>query len=123
EFRRVLFRSIGAFRYNIGGNFAYNKNSVTRFEGKLQQGIVDDGAGGMVWQSNLGDVSAGGINRVLEDYQYNEFYLRQVYRGDGSYFHSDGSVNINGGPTTGMIRTEIGRASCRERVEIAAGAV
>lgn len=97
---------IGAFRYNIGGNFAYNKNSVTRFEGKLQQGMVDDGAGGMVWQSNLGDVSAGGINRVLEDYQYNEFYLRQVYRGDGSYFHSDGSVNINGVPTTGMIRTD-----------------
>ncbi|MGV3761206.1 SusC/RagA family TonB-linked outer membrane protein [Parapedobacter sp.] len=97
---------IGDFRYNIGGNFAYNKNQVTKFEGKLVQGMVDDGAGSQVWQTNLGDVSAGGLNRTLEGYQYNEFYLRQVYRGDGSYFNSDGSVNINGGPSSGMIRTE-----------------
>jgi len=94
------------FSYNIGGNFAYNKNRVTAFEGQLQRGMVDDGSGKLVWQSNLGDVSSGGLNRVLEGYQYNEFYLRQVYRGDGSYYHGDGSVNINGGPTTGMIRTE-----------------
>ena len=97
---------IGDFRYHIGGNFAYNKNSITRFEGKLQEGWVDDGAGNRVWESNLGDVSAGGINRTLEGYMYNEFYLRKVYNGDGSYFHADGTVNINGGPTTGMIRTE-----------------
>lgn len=103
----VNWRSqIGNFHYNIGGNFAYNKNKVTKFEGKLVQGMVDDGTGKMVWQTNLGDVSSGGLNRVLEDYRYNEFYLRQVYKGDGSYFHSDGSVNINGGPRTGMIRTD-----------------
>ena len=97
---------IGDFRYNVGGNFAYNKNQVTQFEGKLQQGFVDDGTGKMVWQTNLGDVSSGGLNRVLEGYQYNEFYLRKTYKGDGSYFNTDGSVNITGGPTTGMIRTE-----------------
>ncbi|MFD1769438.1 SusC/RagA family TonB-linked outer membrane protein [Sphingobacterium suaedae] len=98
--------NIGDFRYNIGGNFAYNKNKVTKFEGKLVQGMVDDGAGNQVWETNLGDVSTGGLNRTLEGYQYNEFYLRQVYKGDGSYFNSDGSVNINGGPTGGMIRTD-----------------
>ena len=97
---------IGDFSYNIGGNFAYNRNRVTQFEGKLQQGFVDDGSGKQVWQTNLGDVSSGGLNRVLEGYQYNEFYLRKVYNGDGSYFNGDGTVNINGGPTSGMIRTE-----------------
>lgn len=97
---------IGDFRYNIGGNFAYNKNRVTEFEGKLVQGLVDDGTGKKVWETNLGDVSAGGLNRVLEGYQYNEYYLRKVYSGNGTYFNADGSVNINGGPTSGMIRTE-----------------
>lgn len=97
---------IGDFRYHIGGNFAYNKNQVYKFEGKLQQGWVDNGSGGQKWETNLGDVSSGGLNRVLEGYTYNEFYLRQVYKGDESYFHADGSVNTNGGPSIGMIRTE-----------------
>jgi len=97
---------IGDFRYNIGGNIAYNKNRVTRFKGQLERGMVDDGSGNMAWQSNLGDVSSGVLNRVLEGYRYEEFYLRRVYKGDGSYYHGDGSVNINGGPTTGMSRTE-----------------
>lgn len=97
---------IGEIKYHIGGNFAFNRNKVSKFEGKLEQGFVDDGSGNMVWKTNLGDVSSGGLNRVIEDYQYNEFYLRKVYRGDESYFHSDGSVNIHGGPSTGMIRTD-----------------
>jgi TonB-linked SusC/RagA family outer membrane protein len=97
---------IGDFSYNIGGNFSYNKNKVTEYEGKLVQGMVDDGTGKLVWTTNLGDVSTGGVNRRLEGYQLDEFYLRQVYRGNGSYFNSDGSVNVNGGPTTGMIRTD-----------------
>ncbi len=97
---------IGDLSYNIGGNFAYNKNQVTKYEGKLVQGMVDDGTGKIVWNTNLGDVSTGGVNRRLEGYRLDEFYMRQVYRGDGSYFNADGSVNINGGPTTGMIRTD-----------------
>ncbi|WP_333576922.1 MULTISPECIES: SusC/RagA family TonB-linked outer membrane protein [Sphingobacterium] len=106
EFNLNWRDKIGDFHYNIGGNFAYNKNEVTKFEGKLVQGMVDDGSGKMVWQTNLGDVSTGGVNRRLEGYRLDEFYLRQVYKGDGSYFNADGSVNINGGPTTGMIRTD-----------------
>lgn len=97
---------IGEVKFSIGGNIAFNKNRVSKFEGKLIQGMVDNGSGGQYWQTNLGDVSSGGINRVLEGYQYNEFYLRQIYRGDGTYFNTDGSVNKTGGPTTGMIRTE-----------------
>ncbi len=98
--------SIGDFQYNIGGNFAYNNNKVDRYEGQLKQGYVETANGTKEWQSNLGDVSTGGVNRILEGYQINEFYLRQVYRGNGNHFNADGSVNINGGPTTGMIRTD-----------------
>lgn len=106
EFNLNWRDQIGDFRYNIGGNFSYNKNKVIKFEGQLKEGFVDDGTGKMTWQTNLGDVSSGGLNRILEGSQLNEFYLRKVYKGDGSYFNADGSVNIHGGPTTGMIRTE-----------------
>lgn len=106
EFNLNWRDQIGDFRYNIGGNFSYNKNRVIKFEGQLKEGFVDDGTGKMTWQTNLGDVSSGGLNRILEGSQLNEFYLRKVYKGDGSYFNADGSVNIHGGPTTGMIRTE-----------------
>ncbi|MEN5195108.1 SusC/RagA family TonB-linked outer membrane protein [Sphingobacterium faecium] len=106
EFNLNWRDQIGDFRYNIGGNFSYNKNKVIKFEGQLKEGFVDDGTGKMTWQTNLGDVSSGGLNRILEGSQLNEFYLRKVYKGDGSYFNADGSVNIHGGPTTGMIRAE-----------------
>lgn len=106
EFNLNWRDQIGDFRYNIGGNFSYNKNRVIKFEGQLKEGFVDDGTGKMTWQTNLGDVSSGGLNRILEGSQLNEFYLRKVYKGDGSYFNADGSVKIHGGPTTGMIRTE-----------------
>ena len=36
----------------------------------------------------------------------NEYYMMNPYKGNGSYFNSDGTVNINGGPKDGMIRTE-----------------
>ncbi|MFD2967066.1 SusC/RagA family TonB-linked outer membrane protein [Sphingobacterium bambusae] len=96
----------GDFSYSLGGNFALNANMVTKFEGALQEGWVDNADGTRTWTSNLGQVSTGGTSRVLENHMINEYYLRQVYRGDGSYFNADGSVNVNGGPTTGMIRSE-----------------
>ena len=34
------------------------------------------------------------------------FIFLIVYNGNGSYFNADGTVNINGGPKDGMIRTE-----------------
>ena len=97
---------IGDLRYNIGGNFSYNKNVVTQYKGKLQRGWITRDDGTKVYQTNLGDVSAGGVNRVLEDHLYNEFYVRRLYSGNGNYFNADGTVNITGGPQSGMIRTE-----------------
>ncbi len=87
--------SIGSdFNYSIRGNVAYNKNWVSKYKGKLAED-----------KSNLGDVSTGGNNRVLEGHEINEWYLPTVYKGTGTYFNG-GAVDPNGGPKDGMIRTE-----------------
>jgi len=89
------------FQYSVSANFSYNKNEVSKYKGALKQGWTDG-----VYSTNIGDVSTGGDTRVLEGHMINEYYLLNLYRGNGSYFNSDGSVNINGGPKDGMIRTE-----------------
>ena len=94
----------GEFKYSLGANFAYNNNKVTRYKGTLSEGWTTIN-GENVYQSNLGDVSSGGRNRILEGHGINEYYVRHLYQGDGSYFNADGSVNIQGGPVNGMIRT------------------
>jgi len=96
---------IGEFQYAIGGNFAYNHNVVKKYKGALQEGWTTDADGNPIYQSNIGDVSAGGLERIVEGYGINSYYVRNLYQGDGSYFNADGSVNINGGPSSGMIRT------------------
>lgn len=95
----------GAFNFSVSGNAAYNTNEVTKYKGRLVAGYVKDAAGNTVYQSNLGDVSSGDVNRIVEGQKINEYYLYQVYKGTGSPFNADGSVNINGGPKDGMIRT------------------
>jgi TonB-linked SusC/RagA family outer membrane protein len=97
---------IGAVDINISGNVAYNRNEVTKYKGRLREGFETDGSGNSVYKSNLGDVSSGGDTRILEGRMINEYYLLQVYQGSGSAFNGDGSVNINGGPRDGIIRTE-----------------
>lgn len=106
EFNASWKDNIGALNYSIGGNFAYNKTLVTKYNGQLERGWVSNADGTESYVSNLGDVSTGGNNRVLEGHIYNEYFLRRPYHGDGTYFNADGSVNIHGGPTTGMIRTD-----------------
>lgn len=96
----------GTFNFSVSGNVAYNINEVTNYKGKLVEGWVKDALGNDVYQSNLGAVSAGGTNRILEDHIINEYYVYKTYKGTGTYFNGDGSVNINGGPQDGMIRTE-----------------
>lgn len=92
EFELGWKDSIGKdFSYSINANFSYNKNWVSKYKGKLNAD-----------KSNLGDVSTGGTNRVLEDHMINEFYLPTVYKGTGNGFAKDG---IKGGPKDGMIRT------------------
>jgi TonB-linked SusC/RagA family outer membrane protein len=97
---------IGNVQYSIGGNFAYNYNVVKKYKGVLNEGWSVNASGSKVFKSNIGDVSSGGTERIIEGYGINTYYVRDLYKGDGSYFNQDGSVNINGGPASGMIRTE-----------------
>lgn len=94
------------FHYSITANVSLNRNRVSKYNGKLQEGwVTDPKTGERVWQTNIGDVSTGSTTRVIEGHQINEFYLPDVYTGTGTYWNPDGSVNINGGPVDGMIRT------------------
>ena len=95
---------VGKFKYGVSANFAYNFNRVTKYKGSFNAGYTTDALGNRVYTSNLGNVSSGGANRILEGHEINEYYLQTVYKGDGSYF-TDGKVNTNGGPKDGMIRT------------------
>ncbi|KAA9356180.1 SusC/RagA family TonB-linked outer membrane protein [Larkinella humicola] len=96
---------IGEVDFSVSGNVAYNINRVTNYRGALAEGYTTDAAGNKVYSSNIGQVSSGGDTRILEGHPINEYYLLDVYKGDGSRSNSDGTVNINGGPTDGMIRT------------------
>jgi len=95
---------VGDFKYGVSGNFAYNFNRVSKYKGLLNAGYTTDALGNRVYTSNLGNVSSGSTNRILEGHEINEYYLQTVYRGTGDYF-TDGKVNVNGGPKDGMIRT------------------
>jgi hypothetical protein len=91
------------FNYSVKGQFSLNKNFVSKYKGKLKRGWD---SGHTEYSTNIGDVSTGSTTRVIEGHQINEFYLPNTYKGSGSYFNKDGSVNINGGPKDGMIRTD-----------------
>lgn len=97
---------VGDLHYSIATNFSFNRNSVTKYRGALKQGWVTDENGNSVYQSNLGDVSTGGTNRIVEGKSVNEFYTLTPYRGNEQYYNADGSVNTGGGPRDGMIRSE-----------------
>jgi len=95
------------FRYGVSGNFTRNYNEVTKYNGRLNAGWVTDENGIRKYQTNLGDVSTKSGNTItIEGKQINEYYMLNTYSGDGSHFFKDGSVNPNGGPRDGMIRTE-----------------
>lgn len=96
-----------AVSFNVSGNITYNTNEVTNYKGQLVEGYVTDPLGNKVYQTNLGAVSTGDVNRILEDHKINEYYLYKVYKGSGTYFNTDGTVNIDGGPKDGMMRTPV----------------
>jgi TonB-linked SusC/RagA family outer membrane protein len=99
--------SFKGLNYAASGNFAYNKNKVVKYKGIYRAGWATNDDGTKTWTSNLGDVSTGGLSRVVEGRQINEFYLKTPYHGSGAHFESDGVTPIpDGGPTDGMIRTE-----------------
>ena len=94
------------FYYNVSANVSYNKNWVSKYKGRHQEGWeVNPATGEKVWKTNIGDVSTGGTNRVLEGHMINEFYMMDTYKGTGTYWNADGSPDVNGGPVDGMIRT------------------
>lgn len=101
---------VGEFRYGISGNVSYNINKVTDFKGALkyqQDPSTPDIWGNPTWRyTNLADVSTGGDTRRVEGHMIDEWFLRKPYAGDGTYKKADGSVNPNGGPKDGMIRTK-----------------
>lgn len=98
--------NIGNFSYMISGNISYNHNEVTKYKGKLVSGWRADENGSKTYSTNIGDVSTGGTQRVLENHIINEYYLLTPYKGNGAHFNEDGTPNINGGPKDGMIRTQ-----------------
>lgn len=100
------------FHYSINANFSLNKNEVTKYKGALDRGWKDG-----AYSTNIGDVSTGGDQRVLEGHTINEYYMLNLYKGNGNYFNTDGSVNLNGGPKDGMIRTEQDMAWLKAMVE------
>ena len=92
--------------YSISANVAYNKNWVSKYKGELREGWeTDPVTGDKVWKTNIGDVSTGGTNRVVEGHMINEFYMPDTYKGTGTYWNADGTPDVNGGPVDGMIRT------------------
>ncbi|WP_447640947.1 MULTISPECIES: SusC/RagA family TonB-linked outer membrane protein [Chitinophagaceae] len=101
---------VGDFRYGISGNVNYNTNKVTDFKGRLkyeQDPSTLDIWGNPTWRyTNLADVSTGGDTRRVEGQMLDEWFLRTPYKGNGTYTNGDGSINPNGGPKDGMIRTK-----------------
>lgn len=101
---------VGNFRYSVGANIGYSTNEVTDYKGSLiyaEDPNTLDIWGNPTWRyTNLSDVSSGGNNRIVEGHMVNEFYLCRPYSGSGTYMNADGSVNPNGGPKDGMIRTK-----------------
>jgi len=101
---------VGDFRYGISLNASYNTNKVTNFKGALLWGEIEgstgvDGNPVYGWV-NLSDVSTGSDTRRVEGYMLDEWFLRSPYKGTGTYTNADGTVDPNGGPKDGMIRTK-----------------
>ncbi|MDR1783392.1 MAG: TonB-dependent receptor [Dysgonamonadaceae bacterium] len=100
----------GDFRYGISLNASYNTNKVTNFKGALEWGEIagatDVNGNPVMGWVNLSDVSTGSDTRRVEGYSLDEWFLRTPYTGTGTYTKSDGSVDPNGGPKDGMIRTK-----------------
>lgn len=93
--------------YGISANFSRNYNVVSKYRGALEAGWVTDENGQRVYKTNIGEVATTGtVRRTMEGKLINEYFLLNTYHGNGSYYFADGSVNPNGGPRDGMIRTE-----------------
>lgn len=102
---------IGKVKYSVGFNTGYGKTTVTKYMDNLvyeQDPNTPDVWGNPTWRyTNLG--AAGTIDKnkgIFKGREYDEFFLRKVYSGSGTHYHADGSVNPNGGPKDGMVRSK-----------------
>ncbi len=101
--------NIQDFSYSIGSNVSYNKNRVEKYNGAFEAGWTTDTSGNRVWTTNIGKTGKSlenGTAYIVEGHEIGEYYVRKRYKGDGTYFDSNGNVNPNGGPKNGMIRTK-----------------
>lgn len=109
EFSMGWRDKIGDVNFSVNGNFAYNINRIMTYKGKLKENWTTNADGTKTYTTNLGDVATTDPDNanywVAEDHPVNSYYLRERYKGDGSYT-TGGELNINGGPKDGMIRTE-----------------
>jgi TonB-linked SusC/RagA family outer membrane protein len=106
EFSAAWNDKVGQVTMGAMGSFSYNYlNKVETYKGPLQQGWTTDANGNKVYTSNIGAVSAGTNNLIVQGQPINVYYLQTVYSGTGKYTKSDGTVDPNGGPKGGMIRT------------------
>ena len=109
---------IGHFHYSVNANVSLNRNLVSKYKGKLEEGWTTDPVTGVnTWTTNIGDVSTGSTTRILEGHQINEWYLPDVYKGSGKYWNDDGTPDIDGGPVDGMIRTTNDMAWLKAMIE------
>jgi len=108
--------SKGDFTYGISGNITRNWNKVVKYRGAYEAGWVTDENGVREYKTNYGEATTATgysttsyhqntTSRVVEGRILGEVYLVPVYQGTGEYFFPDGSVNPDGGPKDGMIRT------------------
>lgn len=92
---------IGDFNYSVNANFSYNKNKIVKYLGKM----VEEWDGS-TYVSNIGDAaSLDGNNIRTEGHEIDEYFMRTLYSGTGTYKDGNGAVDPNGGPRDGMIRT------------------
>jgi TonB-linked SusC/RagA family outer membrane protein len=109
EFSAGWNDKIGDFSYSINANLSYNENRVMKYLGELERGYdaeTPDAFGNPSYKyTNLAAVSTGGDTRRLEGHTMDEYYLRTPYKGTGTHWRADGTVDPKGGPKDGMIRT------------------
>ncbi|MFV0329133.1 MAG: SusC/RagA family TonB-linked outer membrane protein [Dysgonomonas sp.] len=98
------------FRYSVGFNMNYNKNEITKYKGALiwgQDESLLDVHGNPTWRYlNFSAVSNNSASAIVEGRMINEYFIQTTYRGSGTYMNTDGTVNPNGGPRDGMVRTK-----------------
>ena len=108
--------SVGDFSYGVSANFTRNWNKVVKYRGAYEAGWVTDENGVRTYETNYGEATTNAsysetsyhrntTNKIVEGKMLGAVYLIPVYEGTGEYFFPDGSVNPDGGPKDGMIRT------------------